>query len=102
MSLLTPGDGRTLARVRRFSEAPYELSIDAAFGVLARGRGAEFRMTSVHEILADDGTLERRRRLPGQASIQFPVRWNGLIRDRPHIPKSEIKLKMRRQVQRLP
>src|SRR5256885_8670280 len=84
-----------------FLEAPCELSIDAAFSFLARGRDAEFWMTSVQEILADDGPFERRRRLPGEASIQFPVGGNRLIGNLPHVPESSIKLKMRRQVQRL-
>jgi hypothetical protein len=70
--------------------------MDAAFGFLARGRSTEFCMMSVQEILADDRTLERRRRLPSKASIQFLVRWDGLIGDRPDVPKSQIKLKMSR------
>src|SRR5258708_672206 len=99
MSPLTPGYLGSPAPVPL--EAPRELSIDAASGFLARGRGAEFCMMRVQEILAADGPLERRRRLPGEASIQFRVRGNGLIGDLPHVPKSEITLKMPRQVQRL-
>jgi len=75
--------------------------MNATFGFLARGGDAEFGMMRMQEILAGYGTLERLRRLPGEASVQFPVSWNGLIGDRPHVPKSDIKLKMSRQVQRL-
>src|SRR5687768_9214430 len=98
MSRPARGDRGTLARERWFLEAPYELSIDAAFDFLARRRHAEFRMMSVQEILADDGTLERRRHVPGKPSIKFAVRRDGLIDDRPHVPKSKVNLKMTRQV----
>src|SRR5438093_8957237 len=95
---LKPGHLVAPAPVPRFSKAPYEPSMDAAFGFLTRGRGAEFGMMRVQEILAGYGTLERLRRLPGEASVQFPISWNGLIGDRPHVPKSDVKLKMSRQV----
>jgi hypothetical protein len=70
--------------------------MDAAFDFLARGQVAEFSMMGVQEILAAYGNLDRRRRLPGKASIQFPVGGDGLIGDRSHVPKCQIKLKMSR------
>ena len=100
----SPGDAWRLrdAPGATILEAPYDLAVDVAFGFPAHRRRLEFRVMSVQEILADDGPLEPRRRLPGETPFQLAVRRHGLIDDLPDVAKSEIQLQIRRQVQRLP
>jgi hypothetical protein len=57
-------------------------------------------MTSVQNVLTDNGKLKARVRRACEPQVQLSVRWEALIRDLRPVAEHGIKRKVERQVQR--